>query len=42
MLFLKQNFKLFSAYEKVAEFVSDEEDYQGDLLSYFQFTATHQ
>lgn len=42
MLFLKQNFKMFSSYDKVAEFLSDEEDYRGDMLSYFNFTASYQ
>jgi hypothetical protein len=33
---------MFTAYEKVIESFTDEEIFQGDILSYFNFTAAHQ
>jgi hypothetical protein len=42
MLFLKQNYEKFAVYDRVAEAITDEEDYQGDILSYFNFAATNQ
>jgi hypothetical protein len=41
MLFLKQNYERFIVYDRVVEAITDEEDYQGDILSYFNFAATH-
>jgi hypothetical protein len=41
MLFLKQNYERFAVYDRVAEAIADEEDYQGDILSYFNFAATN-
>ena len=42
MLFLKENYKMFTNYDKVVEAFSDDEDYKGEIQAYFNFSATHQ
>jgi hypothetical protein len=32
MLFLKQNYQMFTVYDRVAEAITDDEEYQGDIL----------